>query len=117
MGPVTSPAGKLDVDARFLLANERTLLAWVRTSLTLLAVGVGLQQFGSSLPARQLLAGVVVALGGLAAVAGLVRYRRADGALRRGELPTVATSGVVLMGTVALVALGCLIAVLLDARV
>ena len=34
----------LDVDARFLLANERTLLAWVRTSLTLLAAGVGTLQ-------------------------------------------------------------------------
>ena len=36
--------GELDVDARFLLANERTLLAWVRTSLTLLAAGVGTLQ-------------------------------------------------------------------------
>ena len=34
----------LDVDARFLLADERTLLAWVRTSLTLLAAGVGTLQ-------------------------------------------------------------------------
>ena len=34
----------MDVDARFLLANERTLLAWVRTSLTLLAAGVGTLQ-------------------------------------------------------------------------
>ena len=34
------PKNDLDIDIRFLLANERTLLAWVRTGLTLIAGGV-----------------------------------------------------------------------------
>lgn len=65
------PPADLDVDARFLLANERTLLAWVRTSLTLLAAGVGTLQLvdepWAPAPALGLLA-----LGALAAAAGLV---------------------------------------------
>ena len=32
-------------DARFTLANERTLLAWIRTSLALIAAGVALEAF------------------------------------------------------------------------
>ncbi|OZC59459.1 hypothetical protein CH306_02365 [Rhodococcus sp. 15-725-2-2b] len=33
-------------DPRFSLANERTYLAWIRTSLALMAAGVALQVFG-----------------------------------------------------------------------
>src|SRR5205085_752650 len=40
------------VDTRFALANERTLLAWTRTSLALLASGGALQQL-SDIPARK----------------------------------------------------------------
>lgn len=32
-------------DARFSLANERTFLAWIRTSLALMAAGVAFQAF------------------------------------------------------------------------
>ena len=32
-------------DARFSLANERTYLAWIRTSLALMAAGIALQAF------------------------------------------------------------------------
>ena len=44
----SGPAGRVlssDPDARFLLANERTLLAYVRTALTLQAGGIGVLQF------------------------------------------------------------------------
>ena len=36
---------EVPVDYRFLLANERTFLAWMRTALGLIAGGVALEQF------------------------------------------------------------------------
>ena len=47
-------------DPRFTLANERTFLAWIRTSLSLIATGVGLEYFG--LPASGTLRGIAVAI-------------------------------------------------------
>ena len=76
-----------EVDARFLLANERTLLAWARTSLALMAGGAAIAQAATSFEGRRPLAGVAVAVGILAAIAGALRYRRADRALREGRLP------------------------------
>lgn len=55
-------------DARFSLANERTYLAWIRTSLALMAAGVALQVFGvgdrsvPSVAASALLTGFAVVL-------------------------------------------------------
>ena len=84
---MTTPAD-LDVDARFLLANERTLLAWVRTSLTLLAAGVGTLQLIEDEWRTGPGLGLLL-LGAAAAFVGLARYRRADAAIRRGRLPPV----------------------------
>ena len=100
---------RLDVDARFLLANERTLLAWVRTSLTLLAVGGGLAQFGRDLPGERALAACLTVVGIASAVLGGVRYARADRALRRGDLPRGGRSPFWVSAAVALVGVGLLI--------
>lgn len=37
-------------DPRFSLANERTFLAWIRTSLALIAAGVALEAFVVNMP-------------------------------------------------------------------
>jgi putative membrane protein len=37
---VTGDPELIDVDARFSLANERTFLAWIRTSVALIAAGL-----------------------------------------------------------------------------
>jgi putative membrane protein len=76
-----------DVDARFLLANERTLLAWVRTGLTLQAAGVGVFQLGNRLDARELIALLLLGLGAACHGAGWWRYQIADRALRERRLP------------------------------
>jgi putative membrane protein len=77
----------LDPDTRFLLANERTLLAWLRTSVALQAGGIGILHFASTLDLSTTIGIGLVLLGALAGLSGYHRYRTADRAIRRGELP------------------------------
>jgi putative membrane protein len=85
--PVAAAARLRDRRAREHLANERTLLAWVRTSLGLIALGFVVARFALLL--RQMNAadsgkgvtstvfGIILVAGGfVAAVVGLVRYLR-----------------------------------------
>lgn len=83
------PPELLDPDVRFLLANERTLLAWVRTALALLAGGLALTQFGERTPTRITIGLMVIALGAMMAIIGYVRFRRADLAIRAARLPSM----------------------------
>jgi putative membrane protein len=77
----------VDPDARFLLANERTLLAWIRTSVTLQAGGVGVLHFASALNLNGVVGLALLLVGALSGLAGYGRYRAADRAIRRGDLP------------------------------
>lgn len=104
------------VDYRFLLANERTFLAWIRTALGIVAGGVALDQFvvveGEQGMVAQL-AIVTIFLGAVIAVVGTLRWSRADRVMREG-LPMGRSRGVVIVGfSVALVAVvvGTLLAV------
>jgi putative membrane protein len=78
---------KLDVDIRFLLANERTLLAWIRTALTMQAGGVALAHFLRDSPLGFATGVSAVVLGAVLAVIGYRRFRAADTAIRAGRLP------------------------------
>jgi putative membrane protein len=98
--------------AQSILANERTLLAWSRTALTMLAVGVGLRQFGTQLGARALIGALLVALGAASGAVGAWRYVRADRDIRTGQLPVRGGAPVVVAGAIVLVATGVLIAML-----
>ena len=72
-------------DYRFTLANERTLLAWVRTSLALDAAGLGVVRFAPPLggPAgRAVIGGVLVLLGAVTAWSGHRRFVATDQAMR-----------------------------------
>ena len=74
-------------DARFSLANERTALAWLRTSLALVAAGVGLTSVAELAGLARWL-DVVAALlclcGGGLAVEAVAGWRRPERALRLG---------------------------------
>jgi putative membrane protein len=109
---VTGP--DLDVDARFLLANERTLLAWIRTALTLVAGGVALAHLGDETTAETVAAFVLVLAGAASAAVGAVRHRRADQALRSGRLPATGAAPYGLAVGVVVTALVLLVVLALD---
>ena len=78
---------RLDVDIRFLLANERTLLAWIRTALTMEAGGVALAHFVSDSVLGFATGITAIVMGAVLAVIGYRRFRAADVAIRAGRLP------------------------------
>ena len=67
---------------RTILANERTLLAYLRGSIALVLVGITFIQFGSH-PALLYIGLVCVPIGVAVGVFGYVRYRRMNRAIRR----------------------------------
>ena len=98
-----------DPDPRFTLANERTFLSWVRTSIGMLAGGVALHALGlpESDALRTVLAVVLVLFGGATCAFALVRWARVERAMRRREpLPAFnlgfLTTGAVVIGAVLL---------------
>jgi putative membrane protein len=102
-------------DYRFTLANERTFLAWMRTSLALLAGGIALGELVPSFGVRYVrttLAVAAVALSLILAVASYLRWNQIERAMRRGEplphplaVPLLATVIAAVAGTVAVVLL------------
>lgn len=105
-------------DPRFTLANERTFLMWLSTSLALSAAGVAVAAVTTSgfLPwLRTLLAVVLVVLAGVAAGMAYPRYRTIQRALRHeAPLPPPALAATFGYG-VAAVAVLILIMILLAA--
>lgn len=98
-------------DYRFSLANERTLLAWLRTALALLAGGVAVDAIDLSMPERLqgLLAGLLVLLGMLCAAASWLRWARSERAIRLRQPLPAANLGLVLATAVVLAACAILI--------
>lgn len=114
MVPVTDP-GDVDVDARFVLANERTLLAWVRTSLTFVAGGVAVQLTADA-DDRRLLSVLLLLVAVATVLTGAVRYAAADRAVRAGEVPATGRAPYALVALVTGVALAAVAVVVLGAR-
>jgi putative membrane protein len=104
-----------DADIRFLLANERTLLAWMRTAITLQAGGLAVAQFANSEVVGQVFGAIAVLLGAWAGIIGYRRFQAAGRAIREGRLPPVGRSpGLLIAATVAL-ALALLVVVVVGA--
>lgn len=101
--------GTVEPDYRFTLANERTFLAWQRTSLGLLAAAVAAVQFMPELPIhgmRHTLGAMVGTLAMLTAGTGLQRWVQVDRAIRHGQplprptTPVYLAVGLVMIGMV-----------------
>jgi putative membrane protein len=113
-------------DPRVLFAAERTLLAWVRTAVALMGFGFVVAKFGLFLhliaghepsPAQQTLAlatGIaLVVLGVVTCVAAAVQHRRFVATLGPGELPRGYRTGLAIIASYALAAVGIVVAVYL----
>jgi putative membrane protein len=104
--------GDREPDYRFTLANERTFLAWLRTSLSLLAAGVAVVQLVPSFPlpgARAVTGGLLAVLAVVSAAAGVLRWRAVETAIRHARplppqrLPWVLGAGLVVLALFGLV--------------
>jgi putative membrane protein len=95
-------------DPRFSLANERTILAWLRTALGLIAGGTALETLDLPMePHLRLTAAIVLLVAGaVVPVAAAVEMRE------HGPLPG-ATTGFVLVLTITVVGVLVLLALLL----
>lgn len=89
-------------DPRFTLANERTFLAWTRTSLAFLAGGIALEAF--QMPTidddmRRIAALVIIVIGMLIALGAAIRWVRVERAMRHAKpLPVPAIAPVLGVG-------------------
>src|SRR3954462_4134789 len=90
------------------LANERTQLAWLRTSANVVVVGLAVARFADSgeVTAASLVAGgVLILVGAVGVVYGTVRYRRVSAAIIRGDSAGIsAANGPTIAAVVLLVA-------------
>lgn len=104
------------VDYRFLLANERTFLAYVRTGLALQIAGFGVLEFLTHGQAalRVGLGLVLVALGSFVGLAGYLRWRANERSIRRGApMHATRSTPVIAVGVVAVPLVAALLLTLL----
>ncbi|MGB8405272.1 MAG: DUF202 domain-containing protein [Mycobacterium sp.] len=108
----TATGTQVEPDYRFTLANERTFLAWQRTSLGLMAAAVAVVQFLPELAIPGLRHVLGIAVGAMAvftAIAGLRRWSQVDRAIRNdrplppASAPTYLTTGLAMVGLVTVV--------------
>ncbi|MEU7767708.1 DUF202 domain-containing protein [Nocardia sp. NPDC049190] len=111
-----SAEGEEAVDYRFTLANERTFLAWMRTSLGLLAGGVAVHTLVQPFRMagfRRAIALSCVMLAMVVAVGAYTHWRKVGVAMRRGSpLPDTVLVPILSAGIAAVSLLAC-VAVLL----
>ena len=85
--PTAAEPEEYEPDPRFSYANERTLLAWMRTALGLITAGLAVTQL---LPpfdfpgGRRLIGLPLIAMGTIIAVVSLRNWRANEHAMRRG---------------------------------
>ncbi len=105
----------LESTARDHLANERTFLAWVRTALGLVGLGVLLERLGVGGDERiTVAAGVAfISFGGATLIYSLGRYLRVARHLKDGKFPVALRGPVAIAFGALLITAGALVYVLL----
>lgn len=104
-------------DARFTLAAERTLLAWVRTALGSIAGGVAIVYVAPDVTdaiVETVLGLVMVALGCAIVLLGAWRWRRTDRALRRGEPMPGSSQVIIVVAAIVVVAVATAVAIVVQ---
>ncbi len=102
-------------DYRFTLANERTFLAWVRTSLAMMAAGVAVVQFVPGLPViRHTLGFILITLGGILAGISYRHWDQNERAMRLGERLPHSPVPRLVAGVLALTALVAIVLTVVD---
>ena len=100
-------------DYRFSMANERTFLAWIRTSLALIAGALAIDQLAPEIapgPVRIVLCVILAFLGAGLAALSYHRWGLMEAAMRNNrELPF---SGVMLVMTISVAAAALVFAIL-----
>lgn len=108
------PAEGDEPDPRWSLANERTLLAYERTSVGLLVAGLAVAGSHSVADAPAWLAAIglpLIALGGCVALLGRRRFVRAQHAMRTGApLPAPTVAVLLPLGVAVVAAAGLVLA-------
>lgn len=101
-------------DYRFSFANERTFLAWIRTSIAILAAGVALDVVELSIPehAKKMLGIILVCTSIVIAVVAWFRWAISEIAIRESRPLPAFRFGVALSGVTVTAAIIVLIAVL-----
>jgi len=94
---------EVELDSRLTQANERTLLAWVRTGLTLMAFGFVLDRISLLLGAERLVGSesafalvigmVAITLGAMCQVIGVIRFTATRRAQIQGRSPIPPAGG------------------------
>jgi putative membrane protein len=110
--PVTDSEHERPVDYRMIFAAERTYLAYLRTSLALLAAGVavvGALPHAGHEDVRRVMGAALVLAGLVTAVGARSRWRQVEAVMRTGgTLPRSAVDLVAVVAVVAAALLGLL---------
>jgi putative membrane protein len=110
--PVTSESGDgAEPDARYTFANERTFLAWSRTSLALVVGGLAIAQLLPPFPGipwgRHIIGTPLILLGCAVSVISYLEWKASQRALRHGRplprsrLPQVLAIAITVIGLIA----------------
>lgn len=104
------------IDYRYILANERTFLAWIRTALALLAAGVAVRQLALPFAMRHgrgLLSDLCLGLAVATVVLAYQRWRAGHRAMAEGSpLPAAGLVRLLASGMVSIAVLATALVVL-----